>query len=190
MLGLTHEETVLLLQSACQCNRVMVVYSRAHDLNSIDLSSPGSVSSPSILGSMTLPLTPLSPSTTTMTNSIDTNNGANYKTIKAEITKDVNGLGFIIEGGKNGSFGDRPILIKRIFRGNGIKLVIHCIYLCDLFVLGGPVDKEGSLMEGDELLTVNEHSMQTMTRAEAWNFLKQLSDGKVTLVTRRKRYFS
>ncbi|KAI2797737.1 PDZ domain [Blomia tropicalis] len=171
LLGLTHEETVLLLQSACQCNRVMVVYSRAHDLNSIDLSSPGSVSSPSILGSMTLPLTPLSPSTTTMTNSIDTNNGANYKTIKAEITKDVNGLGFIIEGGKNGSFGDRPILIKRIFRG-------------------GPVDKEGSLMEGDELLTVNEHSMQTMTRAEAWNFLKQLSDGKVTLVTRRRRYFS
>ena len=61
--------------------------------------------------------------------------------------------------------------------------------LSRLINTGGPVDKEGSLLEGDELLSVNEQSIVKMTRGEAWNFLKQLPDGKVTLVTRRKRYF-
>ena len=51
------------------------------------------------------------------------------------------------------------------------------------------MDKEGSLLEGDELVSVNEQPVQGMSRAEAWNFLKQLPDGKVTLATRRKRYF-
>lgn len=45
------------------------------------------------------------------------NNNNNAKIMQVNIVKDVTGLGFIIEGGKNSSFGDRPIIIKRIFRG-------------------------------------------------------------------------
>lgn len=51
------------------------------------------------------------------------------------------------------------------------------------------MDKEGTLVERDELLSINDQSVQGMSRSEAWQLLKQLPDGKVTLVTRRKRYF-
>lgn len=42
-----------------------------------------------------------------------------YKILRAELQKDVTGLGFILEGGKDSPLGDRPLLIKRIFRGKG-----------------------------------------------------------------------
>lgn len=51
---------------------------------------------------------------------------------------------------------------------------------------GGAIDKEGTLMEGDELLFVNNHPMEKMTKSDAWNFLKQLPDGLVSMVVRRK----
>ncbi|XP_054159829.1 GATA zinc finger domain-containing protein 7-like [Oppia nitens] len=93
----------------------------------------------------------------------------NYRILRAELHKDVAGLGFILEGGKDSPIGDRPLAIKRIFRG-------------------GPADKEGTLVSGDEVLTVNEHSVANMTRTEAWNFLKKLPEGPVILVIRRKKY--
>ena len=90
----------------------MIVFSRPHDqIDADDLSSMPC--SPSILSSMSF-ATPPVPNNTPLPDA----NSNNYKTIKAEIVKDVTGLGFIIEGGKQSSFGDRPITIKRIFRGN------------------------------------------------------------------------
>ena len=129
LLGLTHEETVDLLQSASHSQRVMVVFSRPHEQNSTELLSPTSIASPSILGSMSFPNSPLIVSSVPITppNGNDGNN-TNYKNMRAEITKDVNGLGFIIEGGKNPSLGDRPIVIKRIFRGTTNFLVCHMAY--------------------------------------------------------------
>lgn len=53
---------------------------------------------------------------------------------------------------------------------------------------GGPADKEGTLCSGDEVITVNEHSVNNMTRTEAWNFLKKLPEGPVILVVKRKKY--
>lgn len=41
----------------------------------------------------------------------------NYRVLVAELTKDVAGLGFILEGGKDSPLGDKPLAIKRIFRG-------------------------------------------------------------------------
>lgn len=193
-MGLTHEEAVDLLHVACHSQRVMVVSSRRHEQNGVDsLLSGASLTSPSILGSMPFPSAPLQVSSVPIHTASDaSSNSANYKTVTAEITKDVNGLGFIIEGGYHPSLGDRPIAIKRIFRGkhNHMSMSLHqSLTIMGLYFAGGPVDKEGSLIEGDELLSVNEQPVQGMSRAETWNFLKQVPDGKVTLVTRRKRYF-
>lgn len=123
LLGLTHEETELLLKSAAHSQHVMIVFSRAHEANGGEVCtpSPSSITSPSILGSMSMP-TSVSPgsstsSTRASSSDLSSNGNSNYKILKAEITKDVNGLGFIIEGGKNPSIGDRPIIIKRIFTG-------------------------------------------------------------------------
>ena len=48
----------------------------------------------------------------------DNSSDSNYKILRAELQKDVTGLGFILEGGKDSPLGDRPLLIKRIFRGS------------------------------------------------------------------------
>ena len=57
-----------------------------------------------------------------------------------------------------------------------------------MYLIGGPADKEATLASGDEVITVNEHSVNNMTRTEAWNFLKKLPEGPVVLVVKRKKY--
>ncbi|GIX78604.1 pro-interleukin-16 [Caerostris extrusa] len=88
-----------------------------------------------------------------------------------ELQKDATGVGFSIEGGKDSPQGDRPLLIKRIFKG-------------------GAADKEGQLEEGDEILSVNNHSVTNMTRTEAWNFLKKLPEGVIHLQIRKSNLLS
>ncbi|CAL1281867.1 unnamed protein product [Larinioides sclopetarius] len=88
-----------------------------------------------------------------------------------ELQKDQTGVGFSIEGGKDSPQGDRPLLVKRIFKG-------------------GSADKEGHLEEGDEILSINRHSVTNMTRTEAWNFLKKLPEGSVQLEIRKSGAFS
>ncbi len=56
------------------------------------------------------------------------------------------------------------------------------------YLIGGPADKEGTLASGDEVISVNDNSVNNMTRTEAWNFLKKLPDGPVVLIIKRKRY--
>lgn len=89
--------------------------------------------------------------------------------LQVELVKHGTGLGFSIEGGKDSPLGDRPLVIKRIFKG-------------------GVADKEGNLDVGDEIISVNGQSVVSMTRTEAWNFLKKIPDGPV-LVKARKSVF-
>lgn len=89
-------------------------------------------------------------------------NGNNQRHLSVELQKEGTGLGFGIEGGKDSPLGDRPLIIKRIFKG-------------------GAADREGTLKAGDELISVNGQSLNNMTRTEAWNYMKKLPDGLVTL---------
>lgn len=52
--------------------------------------------------------------------------------------------------------------------------------------LGGVAEKTTLLKVGDEILSVNNTDVSRMTRIEAWNFMKKLNDGYVTIVVRQK----
>ncbi|XP_006905377.2 pro-interleukin-16 [Pteropus alecto] len=77
------------------------------------------------------------------------------------------GLGFSLEGGKGSLHGDKPLVINRIFRG----------------AASGQSD---TVRPGDEILQLAGSAVQGLTRFEAWNVIKALPDGPVTLLIRRK----
>lgn len=77
------------------------------------------------------------------------------------------GLGFSLEGGKDSPLGDRPLTVKKIFSG-------------------GAASKSETLRVGDQILSVNGCDVTSMSRIEAWNLMKKLPDGNVTLVIRQQ----
>ncbi|KAM9422323.1 pro-interleukin-16 isoform 2-T2 [Salvelinus alpinus] len=77
------------------------------------------------------------------------------------------GVGFSLDGGKGSIHGDRPLVINRIFKG-------------------GAAEQSG-LQSGDELLQVQSTSLQELSRFEAWNIVKALPEGHITLVIRRRK---
>ncbi|XP_059082118.1 uncharacterized protein LOC131879738 isoform X3 [Tigriopus californicus] len=83
------------------------------------------------------------------------------------LKKEGTGLGFRLEGGKDSPLGDRPLTIKKIFTG-------------------GAAGKSKVLKVGDEIISVNNTDCTRMSRIEAWNFMKKLSDGTSTIVVRQK----
>lgn len=163
----------------------------------------------------TASLSSLSASSSTL-NQVD-----NFKIYKANLIKDGAALGFVLEGGKDSPLGDKPLTIKRIFKGKhtlftclaDYRLVLRCGSLISFLSYrpivrpilppddhsaihpddhhrstGGPADQEGTLSPGDELICVNNKAVYNMTRTEAWNFMKKLDDGPVSMVVRRKLY--
>uniref|UniRef100_A0A3P8RJJ8 PDZ domain-containing protein n=1 Tax=Amphiprion percula TaxID=161767 RepID=A0A3P8RJJ8_AMPPE len=87
--------------------------------------------------------------------------------VSAELLKGPGGVGFTLEGGKGSIHGDRPLVLNRIFKG-------------------GAAEQSG-LQGGDELLQVQGVSLTDMTRFEAWNMIKALPEGSVTVVIRRRQ---
>ncbi|XP_068954791.1 pro-interleukin-16 [Petaurus breviceps papuanus] len=77
------------------------------------------------------------------------------------------GLGFSLEGGKGSVHGDKPISVNRIFKGVASE-------------------QSDAVQPGDEILQLNTTTMQGLTRFEAWNVIKSLPDGPITVVIRRK----
>ncbi|XP_058829980.1 mediator of RNA polymerase II transcription subunit 1 isoform X2 [Topomyia yanbarensis] len=79
-----------------------------------------------------------------------------------DIVKDGAGLGFSIEGGFDSPTGNKPLLIKKIF-------------------MGGAAEKSGLLKAGDEIVAINEFSIERMTRIQVWNMMKKLPNGGVRI---------
>ncbi|XP_038623430.1 pro-interleukin-16 isoform X2 [Tachyglossus aculeatus] len=94
--------------------------------------------------------------------------GASTTTTTCVITleKTSSGLGFSLEGGKGSLHGDKPLIINRIFQG------------CT------PEQSRG-LQPGDEILQLNATPLQGLTRFEAWNIIKALPEGQVSILIRR-----
>uniref|UniRef100_A0A4W2FWE6 Interleukin 16 n=1 Tax=Bos indicus x Bos taurus TaxID=30522 RepID=A0A4W2FWE6_BOBOX len=77
------------------------------------------------------------------------------------------GLGFSLEGGKGSLHGDKPLTVNRIFKGLASE-------------------QSDTVQPGDEIVHLAGTAMQGLTRFEAWNIIKALPDGPVTIVLRRK----
>uniref|UniRef100_A0A9L0SHE7 Interleukin 16 n=1 Tax=Equus caballus TaxID=9796 RepID=A0A9L0SHE7_HORSE len=77
------------------------------------------------------------------------------------------GLGFSLEGGKGSLHGDKPLTVNRIFKG-------------------AASEQSETVQPGDEILHLAGTAVQGLTRFEAWNVIKALPDGPVTIVIRRK----
>ncbi|XP_004403624.1 PREDICTED: pro-interleukin-16 isoform X2 [Odobenus rosmarus divergens] len=77
------------------------------------------------------------------------------------------GLGFSLEGGKGSLLGDKPLTVNRIFKG-------------------AASEQSETIEPGDEILHLAGTAMHGLTRFEAWNIIKTLPDGPVTIVIRRK----
>ncbi|XP_039113629.1 pro-interleukin-16 isoform X1 [Hyaena hyaena] len=77
------------------------------------------------------------------------------------------GLGFSLEGGKGSLLGDKPLTVNRIFKG-------------------AASEQSETVQPGDEILQLAGTAAQGLTRFEAWNIIKTLPDGPVTIVIRRR----
>ncbi|TSN86054.1 PDZ domain-containing protein 2 [Bagarius yarrelli] len=86
--------------------------------------------------------------------------------LKVDLLKTSAGVGFSLEGGKASAHGDRPLYIKRIFKGGAAELS----QVIDV---------------GDELLAVNGRSLQGLMHYDAWNIIKTASEGTIQRGRRR-----
>ncbi|XP_073692546.1 pro-interleukin-16 [Garra rufa] len=97
--------------------------------------------------------------------SVTGDDGGEVETI--ELEKNAGGVGFSLEGGKGSINGDRPLTVNRTFTGSDAE--------------------QKGLKSGDEVLQIQDSSLQGLTRFEAWTLIKGLDDGPFTLLIKRKK---
>ncbi|KAM5291893.1 pro-interleukin-16 [Ctenodactylus gundi] len=85
------------------------------------------------------------------------------------LEKTAAGLGFSLEGGKGSLLGDKPLTVNRIFQALGQNQMVQ---------------------PGDEIVQLAGTTTQGLTRFEAWNVIKALPDGPVTVVIKRQSLHS
>ncbi|XP_078531025.1 PDZ domain-containing protein 2 [Lissotriton helveticus] len=85
-----------------------------------------------------------------------------------ELLKTSAGLGFSLDGGKASIYGDRPLFIKRIFKG-------------------GAAETAGTIATGDEILAIGGKSLVGLMHYDAWNIIKSVPEGPVRLLIRKHR---
>ncbi|XP_056401119.1 PDZ domain-containing protein 2 [Hyla sarda] len=85
-----------------------------------------------------------------------------------ELHKTSAGLGFSLDGGKASIYGDRPLFIKRIFKG-------------------GAAEQAGRIEIGDEIISIGGKALIGLMHYDAWNIIKAVPEGPVQLLIRKHR---
>ncbi|KAG8599137.1 hypothetical protein GDO81_002893 [Engystomops pustulosus] len=85
-----------------------------------------------------------------------------------ELHKTSAGLGFSLDGGKASIYGDRPLFIKRIFKG-------------------GAAEQAGRIEAGDEIIAIGGKALIGLMHYDAWNIIKAVPEGPVQLLIRKHR---
>ncbi|XP_030048860.1 PDZ domain-containing protein 2 [Microcaecilia unicolor] len=88
--------------------------------------------------------------------------------ICVDLLKTSAGLGFSLDGGKASIYGDRPLFIKRIFKG-------------------GAAEHAGTIEAGDEILAIGGKPLLGLMHYDAWNIIKSVPEGPVQLLIRKHR---
>ncbi|XP_048838459.1 PDZ domain-containing protein 2-like isoform X2 [Brienomyrus brachyistius] len=88
--------------------------------------------------------------------------------LSVQLQKTSAGLGFSLEGGRASAQGDKPLIVKRLFKG-------------------GSAEQSRAIDVGDEVLAINGKPLQGLMHYDAWNVIKAVSDGTVQLLIRRPR---
>ncbi|KAM4810111.1 PDZ domain-containing protein 2 [Rhinophrynus dorsalis] len=88
--------------------------------------------------------------------------------ICVELQKTSAGLGFSLDGGKASIYGDRPLFIKRIFKG-------------------GSAEQTGRIEAGDEIIAIGGKPLTGLMHYDAWNIIKAVPEGPVQLLIRKHR---
>ncbi|XP_038258498.1 PDZ domain-containing protein 2 isoform X3 [Dermochelys coriacea] len=88
--------------------------------------------------------------------------------VSVELWKTSAGLGFSLDGGKASISGDRPLLVKRIFKG-------------------GAAEQAGKIEAGDEIVAISGKSLLGLMHYDAWNIIKSVPEGPVQLLIRKHR---
>uniref|UniRef100_A0A915PSX1 PDZ domain-containing protein n=1 Tax=Setaria digitata TaxID=48799 RepID=A0A915PSX1_9BILA len=93
----------------------------------------------------------------------------NYSTDSEEVllTKGSLGVGLALDGGRGSVFGDRPIVIKRVFEG-------------------GSAARSGRIKVGDQVITIDGIDVRTMSYLEATKTLRSRPEGPLKLAGRNQ----
>ncbi|KAH7718948.1 interleukin-16 [Aphelenchoides avenae] len=89
------------------------------------------------------------------------------KPIVVTLVKSDLGVGFSMDGGRGSKYGDRPIVVKKVFAA-------------------GEAARNGQVSIGDEIRSIDGIQLSGMTHLEAWKTLKSMREGPLEFVVYKR----